>query len=206
MDADAQAAIFERMQELVDIDEITPDFANSYMRNTSDSKTTWNENKNGHLVPRERDTKGFSQKKAAIAEKMGKIAGIYDKAADSSKVDKAQEEFDAFEYTLTQHNIDKMNERLGAGYEDRAGQANGNIGELRQTFDDAPKPARKYIVAQINNQLIYNSDSPIKQAYRDKDVGKLEQLKGDVRGLPLERDLVRMIDKYIDELKEQKNQ
>ena len=167
--------ILERVQAEGDIEDITPEEVNKFLRNTGATTSTWKEyREDGRLRTRTRDTQGWSTAKDNIAKELGAISQMYKDAADYKNIDDVRSKFKDYTRsysTLTQSNIDMMQARLDVGdTTDRAVAliTDGKVdqaSEIRDIFRQTSDTGKDYIAAQINNEWRYAGRSnPIKQA------------------------------------------
>lgn len=120
MDKDAQDRIFETLQRKFNINELTQDKINEFLRNKSSLRLdTWKEKKEGQIRTRTRwEQTKFSTKKDNIARDMAKVFDIANtiKQADSvSDLIEARSNLDNFKSTfkLTKENSFRLTTSIG---------------------------------------------------------------------------------------------
>lgn len=200
MDSQDQARVFKRVQERFNIDEINPDNVNEYLRNKPSGNRTyeWQERKHGHLVKRERTVYvKFSNKKDAIAKKMGEASNIYNDARKYGKLggsNKVQKRLSDFEYTLTDKNLELINtadfNRASELMEDLFNS--GNISGYKVSFTNSR-------VQERADNEVANLVNEKARVLRDQgDIGSLEDLRDEAKGIKYYDAVVKAIDEALE--------
>ncbi len=203
MDAQDQSRVFETIQTKFDIQDITPEAVNEFLKNKPGRREyTWQERrKSGKLRTRTRIANvKFSNKKDEIANDIGKISSIYDNAKDvrsKGKYDTVNDQYQEFKtkWVVTSVNDTKVRNRLLDSVQDYFRDLNFNELKTVPSFGEATIDSDRE--AQINNSAI----SEARELRDSKDLDGLIKLKSDIEGQPVDQTNVDAIDNMIDKLR-----
>jgi hypothetical protein len=204
MDAEDQARVLDRIQEKFDIDEITEDNILEFMRYKPKGtlrEYTWQEHvwrgnvKTAEMRTRTETykTKG-SGRQIPIAQMMGKISDIYDKAdtQDLNKTDKDYREY-IKKFKLTEKNKDEVLDKVKDKLIDL--QDNLDIKSLARI-----KVKETEFKQQYENRFFNTAMTRFRELRDANDKQGLQNLKSELSGTVVDREITPEIDRILERL------